>query len=497
MEVKFDHNILSCLHSAVSSVQKLEQTQELRLPEEYPDIGRILGCWGQVVVRGKEWRSSGMSVNAGVMVWVLYAPEDGSELRGMDAWIPFTCKWEFREPLDDGLMTVQPLLTELDARGTSARKLMLRACVEMMGQAMVSEKSQIAVPGCLPEDVCLRREHYPAVLPVEGGEKQISLEQALSLPEGIGDSQIVGVALIPQVLEQKIVANRLILRGEALLRLRYLRKDGSMGTWQTQIPFSQFAELDRDHEAQAEPWVEPVVTALELTAGDAGQITVKAGIAAQYLIFARSVVEVISDAYSPWREVGVQKEMLRIPMLLDLRRADVQVESVVPEMASPVDVVSTPSFPVLRRGEAEDDICLDGHFQCLIRDEEGQLRQERPSFSGCMPFRSAAENQTELWMGSGSVPGLTPDARGNVIQCTYPVTAMVYSGQPIPMVVGLELGDVKKQDPDRPSIILRRAGEEDLWTIAKICGSTVEAIRKANQLQQEPEQGRMLLIPVC
>jgi hypothetical protein len=51
-------------------------------------------------------------------------------------------------------------------------------------------------------------------------------------------------------------------------------------------------------------------------------------------------------------------------------------------------------------------------------------------------------------------------------------------------------------DPHRPSLILRRANGEDLWTIAKNCGSTVEAIEKANGLQQAPMPDQMLLIPI-
>ena len=66
----------------------------------------------------------------------------------------------------------------------------------------------------------------------------------------------------------------------------------------------------------------------------------------------------------------------------------------------------------------------------------------------------------------------------------------------IPMVTGLELGEFREPNPNRPSLILRRAGEDTLWEIAKSSGSTVADIQKANNLQTEPEADRMLLIPV-
>ena len=64
------------------------------------------------------------------------------------------------------------------------------------------------------------------------------------------------------------------------------------------------------------------------------------------------------------------------------------------------------------------------------------------------------------------------------------------------MVTELEWGPEDQPNQQRPSLILRRAGGESLWDIAKKSGSTVAAIRSANKLQEEPKPGQMLLIPV-
>ena len=68
--------------------------------------------------------------------------------------------------------------------------------------------------------------------------------------------------------------------------------------------------------------------------------------------------------------------------------------------------------------------------------------------------------------------------------------------QPLQMITGLEIGEMKDPDPSRPSIILRRAEGNSLWNLAKIGGSTVEAIQKANNLQSKPDTDQILLIPV-
>ena len=68
--------------------------------------------------------------------------------------------------------------------------------------------------------------------------------------------------------------------------------------------------------------------------------------------------------------------------------------------------------------------------------------------------------------------------------------------QGISTITELQTGEVGSLDPSRPSLILRHAGKETLWEIAKSCGSTVEAIKEANQLEDDPGQELLLLIPV-
>ena len=63
-------------------------------------------------------------------------------------------------------------------------------------------------------------------------------------------------------------------------------------------------------------------------------------------------------------------------------------------------------------------------------------------------------------------------------------------------VTGLELGDPVRPDPNRPSLIVRKPGEADLWALAKGCGSTMDAISQANGLEGEPDPDALLLIPV-
>ena len=99
MELQFEKKPCRYLQRNVREVKDQEQTQEVKLPEGMPDIGTILGTWGQCVMRSKEWHEDGMNVAGGVMAWVLYTPEDGSQPQSVDAWIPFQMKCGIISPV--------------------------------------------------------------------------------------------------------------------------------------------------------------------------------------------------------------------------------------------------------------------------------------------------------------------------------------------------------------------------------------------------------------
>ena len=116
MEMQWNSTPWDYLRCNVRQVQNQEQTLEVRISDGMPDIGRVICAWGQPILRSKEWRNDGMSITGGVSVWVLYAPEDGSDLQSVEAWLPFQGKWSFQESHREGVIRADCLLRSVDAR---------------------------------------------------------------------------------------------------------------------------------------------------------------------------------------------------------------------------------------------------------------------------------------------------------------------------------------------------------------------------------------------
>ena len=146
-----------------------------------------------------------------------------------------------------------------------------------------------------------------------------------------------------------------------------------------------------------------------------------------------------------------------------------------------------PQISVDREGVA---VRVAGQYQLLCCDEEGKMLPDTVKFEQRTPLASAEDNRVMLWPGAWCEDGAS-------LEGMLSVAAFTFLASPVGMAVGLEIGQEKQPDPDRPSVILKRIAEEDLWTLAKRYGSTVDAIRNANQLMEDAESGMMLLIPVC
>ena len=495
MQLQFHKTAVSCLQRIKGEVQYQEQTQELRLPDEMADIGSILGAWGQVLIRGKEWRSGSMSVSGGVMAWAMYLPEEGTQPQMVEAWIPFQMKWELPQTQYDGVIRVSPLLRNVDARITSARKLMLRACVGILTEASVPMEAEVFTPEQVPDGLHLLERTYPVRLPKEAGEKPFSLEEELTLPSSApAMEKLLRFSLQPELIDQKVMSGKVVFRGVGLVHILYTGTDGQLHSWDFEVPFSQYTDLESDYEQEASADIWMALTALEMDIDPEGRLCLKAGLTGQYMISDREMIRVVEDAYGTAYKVELNMQQLQLPMILEEQKQmchaegagnDIQLRS--------VDVAFYPDQPHLDRNDDTVTGSLNGTFQILGYDPEGKVAGIADRWNGTVSIPGCEECNMLMQLQPSGNPQLS--GMGGLPGADVLIRTTTTATKGIPMVTAIDMEQLQP-DPQRPSLILRRAGEESLWKIAKESGSTEQAIREANHLQTEPESGQMLLIPV-
>lgn len=493
MEMQLKKEPLSYLEPVVCSGRELEQTQQIRLPEGMPDIGKVLGVWGQSVLRSKEWRADGVSISGGVLVWVLYAPEDGSQPRALDGWIGFQGKWDLPEGSPDGTVLVQPIVRTLDAQSVSPRKLLVRAGLGISCMALCRREAEYSVAGELPEDVLLRREQRPLRLYAEAGEKGFVLEDNLPL-SGEGTGKIVSCTAQCLLTDRKVVGDKLAFRGSTEVHGLFLTEEGMPVSRHFTLPFSQLIQLEKAYGSDGEADISFCITNLETENDAEGQTRLKLGITAQYAISDVTNLELLTDAYSPHREVKLSWDTVDVCAILDRRWETVSADTALPEDAdNALDLFGMWEEPVWDRTEEGIRLEASGSAQLLYRQGES-LNAALLHWQGTCALPAREDGRLAVTAFQGTQPQLNPAAGQLTGGCAFCLT--VLGGKGIHQVSAIELGELQPKQTDSPSLILCRAGEQDLWTLAKTHGSTVEAILEANQLEGEPEKEKMILIPV-
>lgn len=495
MEMQWKVTTCSYLRGTVREVQNQEQTLELRLTEGMPDIGRVLCAWGQPQLREKQWRSDDISISGGVNAWVLYIPEDGSQPRCVEGWIPFQAKWKLPADSREGFIRGDVRLRSMDARALSSRKMLVRASLALMGEALEQEQAAISQPDEVPEEIFLLKQTYPVCMAREAGEKLFSVEDSVPF-SGEQPGKLLCCRMTCQLTEQAVTGSRVVLRGLLRAQYVYMGEDDQLHSGTQELPFAQFAELERDFDKEATAAITMAFAGAEC-ALEGDRLQVKCDLIAQYVVSDRCLLQITEDAYSPLRAVTPTVSHLEVPVLLDRVREAMDAELEMPlETRSVVDVAFLPDHPVYYRENDDLVVELPGAFQTLYYDPEGNLQSAAQSWAG--HWQLPAQENCSFGMAVDLTAQPTAMLLGDRLRLHAGLALDVQTGalQSLPMVTGLEAGELKTPDPRRPSVILRRPEGLSLWELAKGCGSTVEAIEKANGITGEPDPENMLLIPV-
>lgn len=497
MQLQFQKKEISCLRQLGDQMLHQEQTVEVRLDDTMPQIGRVLGAWGQVMLRGKEWRSSNVQVTGGVMAWVLYLPEDGGPCCSVETWLPFQWKVDIPPAQRDGTVIAGALLRSVDGRSLSSKKLLVRANVGLQLQTVVPDQVTLYQAEELPEDVQLKREVMPLRIPTEAGEKPFVIDEVLQFPAGsVPVEKAMYFMLQPELIDRKVMADKVVFRGAGVLHYVYMGTDGKVYVCDFEMPFAQYGELTGQFSEDAQARIRLAVTNLEVTPDPNGALQVNAGLTGQYMVYETVDTQVISDAYSTKQAIETSFEQVQLPVIQEMESKTYGLNTTVQaEPAQVVDAVVFPEQPELMR--TDDGMCLElaGTVQLLYYTKDGELDVATGNWNEtglCQPMDCRMEptialtGKVQTSLGGGQV-NVGADVLLDVVR---------HAAQGLCTVCGLELSERNAGDEDRPSLILRRAGQESLWDMAKATGSTVVAIKAANGLTEEPEPNRMLIIPV-
>ena len=490
-ELKFEQ--IQYYDLLTKAVTTHEETAETSLPDYCATASRILDATGLLLVREKQ-PSEGL-VRGEVRVSILYLSEETEGLQSVTVMVPFSCEMSDPRLRECRMLQVHSRLLLCEAKPITGRKLYLRVIPELTVLGFGRKTLRLCC-GAEGRGLQTQREKQTLSLLAALEERSCTTAQEFDMGSG-GAEEILLSRMLPRVTGSQQIGSKLVVKGEMDISALIRRADRKLCRIEQTVPFSQILDgitIPADSAIRVD--AAPAEWDLRLVRGEGiCRMGLTARITLQVFAYQQREACYITDLYSTCCAIKAQVETVSVAQrsspVCVREWAEELLESGQGTLFAYMTAFDCGS-PIPRCEDGQTELSATVRMRILYQDEnETPVMAERSReitahMEGCPDM---------VWLDSG-----VPELQGNAGSCRLRVPvcfcASVCDTAELQTIAAVE--DAPEWDPQqRPSLVLRRprAGES-LWDIAKQHGSSEEAIRRCNHLEEDALPKDMLLIPI-
>lgn len=481
---------------------------DFTLPDYCPDIGKLLKCRMEPMITSRQVSFDALTVEGTTRVSVIYLDDRDKKIRCCDRSYPFTASVPYDKASENVTLLAEAHVDYVNCRAVSQRKLDIHGAFTLHMTAVCMKPVELITDA---QGEGLRLKKCGAAISDLACcvQSSFDISEAMELGEGKPPiSSIIRTGAVFCVEECKAIANKLIVKGDAIFSMVYCTEQGDDPEhMEYVIPFNQFfdaAGIDENCAVDLKLHCDAVDVALRTDAdGEYRRIDADIRAVADICAYRAKEVQWITDAYSVAYEVNCRRRQIKPERLCGTAY----------ETAIVRQTVDT--------GDVKIDRVCD--LWCDVADSRCSWRDGKTVMTGnlavCMLLRDARQGVVYSEKNvrfDCSVPQeacgqvVRPECAVNVKTCTYTiagesrveiqaelcVSAALYEEIPTRLVDSIELDESRPKSADsRPAAVLyfADAGEE-LWDIAREYNSSVEAIREDNDIDGDAVSDSRLLI---
>lgn len=494
---------------------QLEQGVELDyvLPDYYPEIFKILKCSLTPRVISCNVSGDGKLVLDGIVyIKVIYLAEGSSALHCIDQRYTYSRTADLsRKNLNAATMpmvTVVPKTDYCNCRAVSPRRIDVRGAVSCKTRAVCPV--QYVLPA-IPEELQVRTKELVCCGKTIGAEKIFTVREEIETgSSGIGF--IIHSDAVPKLTDLRVIADKAVVKGNVSVSALYGLYDSEhAGCTETEhmtadIPISSILDAEGITDSHI---TTPEITVMncELTSNtESGiiscELLVKCGVRAQK----EETVVIPIDVYSTKCETEFTTSPVRfstdprsvtrqLPLRATLKCDSAEIRSVWDCRSELMNLTCRP--------KSESELMLTGQFCCSAvgMNSEGMpfFIEKQEAFEQSVPAAnvdastmidfSACVTDTSYSIKSDGMLDISAQAElsgavRNVSSVEAVSTVTVHEDKP------------KEKDSDYALRIFFSNEGEDCWSIAKRYNTTVEAVMRENDIEDENcSLSGMILIP--
>lgn len=511
MDLKINREMLSVTESIYDGLQEQSVELDYILPDYCPDIFRLVKCCVTPSIASRAVSGDTLSYELSADIRILYCTENSPALHCISQKMNFTKTLRLENTDGKCSVSLTPKTDHINCRVVNPRRIDLRGAVSVKIK-VTAEKSCEVICDVFGMNSQVRKQ------PVEFAAKKLSAYRTLSISENIELNassapigSVVRVTAIPEITDKKIVANKLVMKGETKINILYTT-ESNPETLISKIPFSHIADMDGLDESfncfiRADAACCDAVPVTD-SDGRTGALKCDLRINLDCLAVKNTLSELVTDVYSTTypcefavSHLKVQKapeELCEsVQKTLTMKNENGSVESVCDVWCTAKNLntsIDTENECIVVSGMAE--------YCVMIKNDTG------------MP---AVIEKAEAFEHKIAVPGITSasgiDINAIIPECTYTISSsdtlslkaeLLFIGTisrctEIEAVTEVSFNpDVKKtRDGDYALKLYYGVEGEDIWEIAKKYSTSVKAIMEENDLENRKlTDSGMLLIPI-
>lgn len=485
---------------------------DFSLPDYCPDIERILKCRICPSITSKNISGDRLDVDGTAVIKLYYLDSKKQAIRYCEHTSPFSCSFNIKNLSQDMTAVVKLRVDYLNCRALSPRRLDIHGAFSVC--ATVCSKSEQDYCRNIEGDDIQQKKHSETVSTLSGiGQQQFSVSEVLDIGQGKQSPEtIIRSELTVNIQDSKAISDKLMLKGEVILSILYITdiETGSQDTMTFSIPISQVVDVQGISEtSQSEVSVDVLSYDVALKSEydeNSTLVTLDARLCATVYAYDEMEIELIDDAYSTAYELDMSYKQTPLVRLA----SDIALSQSVKDEVKTGDSGITKII----------DLWSDG-INSITAYENGTLTVKGKI--NCCIFALDSDNipfyveraldfviTPEIPQGLESVNAHT---NISLIMLNFRITgdnsveikadirlkATIFETRVCKAVSAVSGNEERKREKDKTAALtLYYADEgENLWSIARLYCTSVEAIKLENELTDDVIQARgMILIPM-
>lgn len=511
MDLKINREMLSVSEKIYDGVQEQSVELDYILPDYYPDIFKLIKCCIVPSVISSSINGDSLTYELLADIRILYCSEKDNNIQCINQKMTYSKTVQLGESVNKPVVSIMPKADHINCRVVNQRRIDMRGAVSIKVK-VTGETSQEVICDIFGMNAQMKK------FPVEYAAKKITENKTVTVNEDVelnmSKPSVSGIVRSDVILsdpDKKIIANKLVVKGDAEVKILYTCNDG-METMNFTIPYSQIVDmegLDENYECSVK--LRTISCDIIANANDEGEnklLKCELKIGIQCRAVKALSVQLVADAYStsyPCEYASSKfmidqspipvKEIFQNKITFDCENGTIMC---VYDVWCDIKNINVLMMPQEHSIKVSGMLC----FCIMIKNENNMpaIIEKEEAFEHIIENEKITENSfADLNVETLECTYTLTSSNGLSIKTEIRVSGDLFTSSYCEALTDVRFDDTVKitRDGDYALKLYYGVENEDIWHIAKKYCTSVNAIMEENSLESDrlPNDG-MLLIPI-